>query len=95
MVSYVRIVESAARTMARMIRAHTLADLERAQYRFDGHSTCSGCGKSIEFWTSPNAERIAYDRMIDIGSHVKPHRCHSHDEPTSESLARHRAFRGA
>jgi hypothetical protein len=65
-----------------------LSDLELAGYKFRGHGVCSGCRKQIEYWSPPGSASRAYDLMASSTAPVKMHRCHSHREPTPESLRR-------
>ena len=67
-----------------------LSDLEQAGYAFRGHALCSGCHKSVEYWSPPGAAPIAYDLMALPSSPIVPHRCGTRKYATEASLKRQR-----
>jgi hypothetical protein len=51
----------------------TFDELVTTGYRYSGQSFCKGCGKRIEWWTTPKKRPISLDLMIDPDSPVTPH----------------------
>jgi hypothetical protein len=78
-------------TILRMAFPRVLGHLEAAQWVFHSQANCEHCGKAIEWWSVPGNRRRAYDPMLKLSSPVVPHRCHSHHEPSQQSLKRHAA----
>ena len=44
----------------------TIDDLRNKNYKFEGDSTCKGCGADIEWWTTPNNKKIPMDHGTAI-----------------------------
>jgi hypothetical protein len=41
----------------------TLDELKAANYVFDNHAECRGCGDAIEWWKTPNGKSIPMNPM--------------------------------
>lgn len=41
----------------------TFAELKQSGYRFSNHSTCRGCHRDVEWWTTPRDRKMPFDPM--------------------------------
>jgi hypothetical protein len=70
-VAKVSILDLERRTQ--MLFPQTMRELEDANYRFNGHSRCRGCGASIEWWITPEGGRMPLDMMPEANTPVTSH----------------------
>jgi hypothetical protein len=50
-----------------------IEELRAADYKFDNHATCRGCGEEIEWWITPKGSKMPMNPMPSASTPAVTH----------------------